>query len=632
MSLRLEITPPGGPVRQVLLEPGRTRHVASPAEQYRLIGDPGEVLPSVSVRRVNNSLVVTGLSDERELEIGNFFGACSPGRDCALSIEMGNAAPALVTNEMTPISALSDGSFLLYGTSSEELSALAVAAPVSEGGLTPGTVAAGLAGLLGLGLAAAVGGGGGGGGSPSPAAGGPTAVLPATFTAPPAGSTPVPGAAAGGGTGTAPSPGAGAGIPAALASSVPVVTITDDSAGIAGRPVTFTFRMSEPVSGFTADDVIVTGGTRGALVALPDGLGYTMTVTPNAGVQSGTLTVEVPAGAVAGATGTPSAVSTRVTQAFDTQSPVLSITDATAGVAAGPVTFTFALSEAVTGFTAQDVNVTGGTRGALTALAGGLGYTMAVTPDAGVQSGTLAVEVPTGAFTDASGNALAVTGRATQLVDTAPPTVTITDDAATTTNRPVVFRFVFSEPVTGFAADDVLVTGGTRGALIAEGDGRGFTMTVAPVAGVQDGEIGLAVRAGAAADIAGNSNPGSPTVTQAIDTRAPTQELTSFTVADDVVPRRGNLVLGEFTNDNQPQVTLTLNALLGEGEVLALRRDGAAVAATGSGRSLSVVDGPLIAGGSTYVYTASIDDAVGNTTALDLNGSALGQSFYFLVL
>jgi hypothetical protein len=631
MTLRLEITPPGGPVRQVLLEPGRTRHVASPAEQYRLIGDPGEVLPSVSVRRVNNSLVVTGLSDERELEIGNFFGACSPGRDCALSLEVGNAAPALVTNEMAPISALSDGSFLLYGTSSEELSALAVAAPVAEGGLTPGTVTAGLAGLVGLGLAAAVGGGGGGGSSPSAVAGGPTAVLPATFTAPPAGSTPEPGTAAGGGTGTATPPGAGAG-PAAPPSSVPLLTITDDSAGIAGRPVTFTFRMSEPVSGFTADDVIVTGGTRGALVALPDGLGYTMTVTPDAGVQSGTLTVEVPAGAVAGATGTPSAVSTRATQAFDTQSPVLSITDTTAGVAAGPVTFTFALSEAVTGFTAQDVNVTGGTRGVLTALAGGLGYTMAVTPDAGVQGGTLAVEVPTGAFTDASGNALAVTGRATQAFDTAAPTVTITDDAATTTNRPVVFRFVFTEPVTGFAADDVLVTGGSKGALIAEGDGRGFTMTVTPVAGVQDGEIGLAVRAGAVTDIAGNSNPGSPTVIQAIDTRAPTQQLASFTVADDVVPRRGNLVLGEFTNDNQPQVTLTLNALLGEGEVLALRRDGNAVAAIGSGRSLSFVDGPLIAGGSTYAYTASIDDAVGNTTALDLNGAGIGQAFYFSVL
>jgi hypothetical protein len=628
MTLRLEITPPDGPVSRLILEPGSTRHVASPAEQYRLVGDTGEIPPSVSVRRVNNSLVVAGLSEDRELEIRNFFGACSPGRDCALSIDVTGAAPIVVTNETPPLAALSDGSFLLLGTSGDMLSAMAVAPPLPEGGLSAGTITAGLAGLIGLGLAASVGGGGGGGGTPTGIL--PTALLPTNLNAP----------AGGAGTGTAPaSASASAPEPApalalalTLAPSEPRVTITDDGPGTASRPVTFTFRMSEPVTDFNAEDVIVIGGVAGNLEALPDGLGYRLTVTPDADVASGTISIEVPEGAITGASGTPSTVATRATQRFDTLPPTLTITDNIAGVATGPVTFTFSLSEPVSDFTAEDVSVTGGSRGALTALPGDLDFTMTVVPTAGVQNGTIAIELLAGAFTDAAGNALAIDGRTTQAFDTARPTVTVTDDAATVVNRPVAFRFVFSEPVTGFAADDVTVTGGTRGALIADRDGSGFTMTVAPATGVAVGEIGVSVRAGAVTDTAGNTNPASLRQVQAFDVQPPTQRLASFSVADDQPPRLGNLVSGETTNDTRPRVTLTLDSLLGTGEVLALRRDGATVASADRGQSISFVDGPLPGGGSRYVYTASISDAAGNVSTLDLNGPAAGQGFTFSVV
>lgn len=410
------------------------------------------------------------------------------------------------------------------------------------------------------------------------------------------------------------------------------MTITDDGAGTGSRPVTFTFRMSEPVTDFTADDVIVIGGVGGDLEALPDGLGYRLTVTPDADVASGTISIEVPEGAITGASGTPSTVATRATQRFDTLPPTLTITDDIAGVAIGPVTFTFSLSEPVSDFTAEEVSVTGGSRGALTALPGDLGFTMTVVPTAGVQNGTIAIELLAGAFTDVAGNALAIDGRATQAFDTARPTVTITDDAATVVNRPVVFRFVFSEPVTGFAANDVTVTGGTRGALITDRDGSGFTMTVAPATGVAVGEIGVSVRTGAVTDTAGNTNPASLRQVQAFDVQPPTQRLASFSVADDQPPRLGNLVSGETTNDTRPRVTLTLDGLLGSGEVLALRRDGATVATADRGQAISFVDGPLTGGGSRYVYTASITDAAGNVSMLDLNGQATGRGFMFSVL
>jgi hypothetical protein len=146
------------------------------------------------------------------------------------------------------------------------------------------------------------------------------------------------------------------------------------------------------------------------------------------------------------------------------------------------------------------------------------------------------------------------------------------------------------------------------------------------------GEIGVSVRAGAVTDTAGNTNPASLRQVQAFDVQPPTQRLASFSVADDQPPRLGNLVSGETTNDTRPRVTLTLDGLLGSGEVLALRRDGATVATADRGQAISVVDGPLTGGGSRYVYTASITDAAGNVSTLDLNGLATGQGFTFSVL
>jgi len=62
----------------------------------------------------------------------------------------------------------------------------------------------------------------------------------------------------------------------------PSLSITDDEPGIAteaGGDVLFTFTFSENVTGFTASDIVVTGGTKGALSG--SGSTYTMPVTPN---------------------------------------------------------------------------------------------------------------------------------------------------------------------------------------------------------------------------------------------------------------------------------------------------------------------------------------------------------------
>ncbi|WP_390521857.1 Ig-like domain-containing protein, partial [Vibrio fortis] len=50
--------------------------------------------------------------------------------------------------------------------------------------------------------------------------------------------------------------------------------------------------------------------------------------------------------------------------------PTVSISNDTTGTATGDVTYTFTFSEAVTGFTADDITVSGGSKGTFTAVSG----------------------------------------------------------------------------------------------------------------------------------------------------------------------------------------------------------------------------------------------------------------------
>ncbi|MFN5195554.1 MAG: beta strand repeat-containing protein [Cyanobacteriota bacterium] len=94
------------------------------------------------------------------------------------------------------------------------------------------------------------------------------------------------------------------------------LTISDSVSGIAASGVPFTFAFSEPVSGFTADDIVVSGGTRGPFSG--SGASYTLLVMPNPN-SKGSITVNVAAAAAADAAGNPSAAAAQASQAFDTR-------------------------------------------------------------------------------------------------------------------------------------------------------------------------------------------------------------------------------------------------------------------------------------------------------------------------
>ena len=119
-------------------------------------------------------------------------------------------------------------------------------------------------------------------------------------------------------------------------------------------------------------------------------------------------------------------------------------------------------------------------------------------------------------------SATAIQATVAVVIDTTPPTATITDNLSGTANRTttsIAYNLAFSEAVTGLDTTDFTLTNGTVGSVT--GSGSSWAVNVTPALGVSTGSIGLTLKAGAVSDGAGNLNAGVTNSSQAIDTVAP---------------------------------------------------------------------------------------------------------------
>ncbi|QOV22627.1 beta strand repeat-containing protein, partial [Anabaenopsis elenkinii] len=293
--------------------------------------------------------------------------------------------------------------------------------------------------------------------------------------------------------------------------------------------------------------------------------------------------------------------------AVDIEPPTVVITDnqpGVANIATGDITYTFTFSEAVTGFALEDITVTGGTPGLLTQVSP-TEYILVVTPDANFE-GDLTVEVAAGAAIDLAGNPSVGPEVSVQPVDTLAPTVVITDNqpgVANIATGDIIYTFTFSEPVTGFTANDITVTNGTPGEFTALSN-TVYTLLVTPDANFE-GNLTVAVAAGAAIDAVGNPSVGPEVSVQPVDTIAPTVTITNIGGNDSIVSgvAGDNTVVGT-AEARSGNVTIRFgNTQLGTAQVDA------------NGRftySLSAANLTTIGQGTGRTITASQTDAAGN--------------------
>ncbi len=122
---------------------------------------------------------------------------------------------------------------------------------------------------------------------------------------------------------------------------------------------------------------------------------------------------------------------------------------------------------------------------------------------------------------DAGPEAVSIMVDQVRLLDTTPPTVSITDDVdGETATSDVTFTFTFSEDVgSSFTADDVSLTGGTKGAFTRV-DATHATLVAKPPADTT-GTLEVSVAAGAFTDLAGNASTSAAGAAQAYVTPPP---------------------------------------------------------------------------------------------------------------
>lgn len=197
-----------------------------------------------------------------------------------------------------------------------------------------------------------------------------------------------------------------------------------------------------------------------------------------------------------------------------------------------PIHFTAVFSEPVVGFTADSVQLGGTAPGPMTASVtarDATSYDVAVSGMMG--SGTVTARILAGAVTDAAGNPCLASASTDNVAayDVTPPTVSVdraVGQADLTSAAPIQFSVAFSEPVHGFAPDDLLLGGtapGTRIATVTPRDDVSYDVAVRGMTG--GGTVTASVRAGAALDWAGN-----PSLAVAAAEIAVTYAVTTVTV------------------------------------------------------------------------------------------------------
>jgi hypothetical protein len=300
--------------------------------------------------------------------------------------------------------------------------------------------------------------------------------------------------------------------------------------------LTFNVTFSEPVSGVGTDDFqVTTNGVSGAQITGISGSGSSYSIIVSTGSGDGTIRLDLidddsihdAAGNLFGGVGTQNYTSGD-TAVIDRTVPHVSsiVRHAPSPTKAGSVQFDVVFSETVFNVSAADFSlITTGVSSALITGVSGSGTTYTVMVNTGTGDGSIGLNlVDHDTITDAAGNKLGgtglnngdFTGEVYQIDRTAPTVaVAVSGGQADPTNvLPVSFDVTFSEPVSGFTASSIQLTGtaaGLGGVLIGitnpGSDNQHFVVSVGGV--TSQGTISLSVLAGVVQDAALNDNTAS---------------------------------------------------------------------------------------------------------------------------
>ncbi|MCK6191119.1 Ig-like domain-containing protein [Pseudomonas sp. EYE_354] len=437
--------------------------------------------------------------------------------------------------------------------------------------------------------------------------------------------------------------------------------------------VTITF--SEAVTGLTAADLTVQNGSVGTLTSGDGGITWTGTLTAASNIADTTNIITLNNTGVADLAGNAGVGSTDSNNYIvnDTVAPTASIVVSDTALRIGETsTVTITFSEAVSGFTAADLNVANGLISGLSSSDGGITWTATLTPDATIADATNLIVLNNTGVADLNGNAgVGTTSSNNYAVDTQRPTATIVvSDTALRVGETSGVTITFTEAVSGFTTADLTVANGTVTGLSSSDGGITWTGTLTPSASVSDTSNLITLDNTGIADLAGNAGSGTTDSNNyAVDTQRPTasivvadtalrigetsqvtitfsEAVTGFTLADLTVAN--GILSGLSSSDGGITWTATLTPSASVSDatnLIILANTGVADAAGNSGSgttssnnyavdtqrptaSIVVADNALSIG-ETSLVTITFNEAVTGFTIADLtvaNGTVTGLS------
>uniref|UniRef100_UPI00312B3875 FG-GAP-like repeat-containing protein n=1 Tax=Microcoleus sp. CAWBG640 TaxID=2841653 RepID=UPI00312B3875 len=191
--------------------------------------------------------------------------------------------------------------------------------------------------------------------------------------------------------------------------------------------------------------------------------------------------------------------------------PTVTLASSSTTTVNGLFAVTAAFSEDVTGFDTSDITV-GNANISNFLKVNNKTYTFNVTP---IVDGNVTVDIPAAKATDTAGNNNTAATQLTRTADFTAPTATINQASSQqdpTTNNLINYTVQFSEPVTGFDATKVALSG-TAEATTAEVTGSGKFYNVAVSGMTKAGTVIASINANAVTDVAGNPNTAASTST-----------------------------------------------------------------------------------------------------------------------
>jgi hypothetical protein len=299
-----------------------------------------------------------------------------------------------------------------------------------------------------------------------------------------------------------------------LDTQAPTVTLSSTAAeptNISPIPVKISF--SEDVTGFDENDIVVGNGTIVTGSFSGSGASYTVDIIPS---DQGTVTVDIAASMAVDAVGNGNIVAPRFSRTYDSIAPTggsVSINGGAAYTNSRTVTLTLSATGASEMIISENAGFTGAAYEA---------YSTSKSFELSAENGIKTVYVQ---YKDAAGNKTTEEISDTIILDTQAPTVTLSSTAAEPTNiSPIPVKISFSEDVTGFDENDIVVGNGTIVTGSFNGSGASYTVDIIPSG---QGAVTVNIGAGVCADAAGNDNAKASQLSRTYDNVAPTVMLSS---------------------------------------------------------------------------------------------------------